>query len=201
MTTKVQYEGEIAQIAGERLSPMVLETPESHWFAVQTRTRFERNVRDQLEQKRIEHFLPLFSVKHRWSDRFKLVDHVLFPNYVFVRISAAVDERIAVLRTIGVTNFVGIRGLGIPIPDAEIRAVQTMLKHGVPFELHSFLNIGQMVRVRGGYLDGVEGILTAINGNESLVISVQLIQKSIALQIRGFCVEPVGSPAISKRPA
>jgi transcription antitermination factor NusG len=180
---------------------MKAHTAKLVWFAVQTRTRFERNVKDQLENKGIEHFLPLFTVKHRWSDRYKQVEQVLFPNYLFVRISESVETRIAVLRTVGVTSFVGIRGMGIPIPDSEIQAVQALLDHQVPFQLHSFLNIGQMVRVRGGCLDGMEGILTAINGNESLVISVRLIQKSVALQIRGFHVEPVRAAGTHKQQA
>jgi len=198
MTTTVPSESATTQVMGEPFVATGLERRSLSWFAVQTRTRFERNVTSQLETKGIEHFLPLFSVKHKWSDRLKLVEHVLFPNYVFVRISAALEMRIAVLRTIGVTNFVGIRGIGIPIPDAEIQSIQALLEHRVPFQLHSFLNVGQTVRVRGGCLDGIEGILTAINGNESLVISVNAIQRSIALHIRGFHVEPVRSMEIPR---
>ena len=120
-----------------------------------------------------------------------MVHEPLFPAYVFVRITPVQDKRIAVLRTIGVTNFVGVRGVGTPIPDAEIQAVHTVLEQCVPFQFYPFLNIGKRVRIRGGCLDGIEGILTAISGNESMVVSIQLIQRSIAMRITGYQVEPV----------
>jgi transcription antitermination factor NusG len=169
------------------------EPGDLNWFAVHTRTRFEKKVVSELNEKGIETFLPLISEKHKWSDRNQVVHQPLFSGYVFVRIAPIQDTRIGILRTVGVTNFVGVRGLGTPIPDGEIRAIQTLLEQRVPFLLFPFLNIGQRVRIRGGCLDRVEGILTAINGNESLVISVQLIQRSIAIQISGFQVEPVQS--------
>jgi len=167
------------------------EADQSAWFAVHTRTRFERTVVSELREKGIETFLPLLPARHKWSDRQRIVHEPLFPAYVFVRITPAQDKRIAVLRTMGVTNFVGVRGVGTPIPDAEIQAVHTVLEQCVPFQFYPFLNIGKRVRIRGGCLDGIEGILTAISGNESMVVSVQLIQKSIAMRITGYQVEPV----------
>lgn len=167
------------------------EVCQSAWFAVHTRVRFERTVGSELREKGIETFVPLLPARHKWSDRQRLVHEPLFPAYVFVRIAPVLDRRIAVLRTIGVTNFVGVRGVGTPIPDAEIQAVHTVLEQCVPFQFYPFLNVGKRVRIRGGCLDGIEGILTAISGNESMVISVQLIQKSIAMRITGYDVEPV----------
>ena len=167
------------------------EADQSAWFAVHTRTRFERTVVSERREKGIETFLPLLPARHKWSDRQRIVHEPLFPAYVFVRITPAQDKRIAVLRTMGVTNFVGVRGVGTPIPDAEIQAVHTVLEQCVPFQFYPFLNIGKRVRIRGGCLDGIEGILTAISGNESMVVSVQLIQKSIAMRITGYQVEPV----------
>ena len=168
------------------------------WFAVRTRTRFEKRVASDFREKGIETFLPLYTVKHKWSDRQRLVHLPLFPAYVFVRMQVSQEIRVSVLRTVGVTGFVGARGLGTPIPDGEIQTIQTVLERRAPFQLYPFLNVGQLVRVRGGCLDGIEGILTAIQGNESLVVSVQLIQKSIALQIRGYEVEPVRSAAAER---
>ena len=114
------------------------------------------------------------------------------------------DTRIAVLRTIGVTNFVGVRGIGTPIPDVEIQTIQTVLEQCPSFQLYPYMNIGQRVCIRGGCFDGVEGILTAINGDESLVVSVQLIQRSIAMRISGYQIEPARSAGTStesgKRP-
>jgi transcription antitermination factor NusG len=169
------------------------------WFAVQTRTRFEKKVVSGLQEKGIETFLPLFSTKRKWSDRQRLVHLPLFPGYVFVRIAAVQGTRIAVLRTIGVTNFVGVRGVAAPIPDAEIQAIQTVLEQRVPFQLYPYLNVGQRVCIRGGCLDGIEGILAAINGDESLVVSVQLIQRSLAMRISGYQIEPAHSAGISTK--
>ena len=120
-----------------------------------------------------------------------MVHEPLFPAYVFVRIAPVQDTRITVLRTFGVTNFVGVRGVGTPIPDAEIQAVRTVLEQYVQFQFHPFLNVGKRVRIRGGCLDGIEGILTAISSNETMVVSVRLIQRSIAIRITGYQVEPV----------
>jgi transcription antitermination factor NusG len=168
-----------------------IESNPFDWMAVLTRTRFEKKVCAELKEKGIETFLPLYSAKHKWSDRQAVVQLPLFPGYVFARIAPRQEERIPVLRTLGVMGFVGARGIGTPIPESEIQAVQTLLEQRVPFQLYPFLNIGHRVRIRGGCLDGIEGILTAINGDESLVVSVQLIQRSIALQINGYEVEPV----------
>jgi transcription antitermination factor NusG len=182
----------IAQIVNARLPDRIAPEPDKRtWFAVHTRARFEKRVASEFCAKEIEHFLPLLSVMHKWSDRSQLVHQPLFPGYVFVRLLASQDALITVLRTGGVMSFVGIRGIGTPIPEGEIQALQTVLQDRVPFQMHPFLNVGQFVRIRGGCLDGIEGILTAIHGKETLVISVRLIQKSIALQIRGYQVEPV----------
>lgn len=184
----------IAHVADEL--PRGDSTPEPDefaWFAVHTRSRFEKKVVSELRDKGIETFLPLISAKHKWSDRQRLIHLPLFPGYVFVRIAAMQGARIAVLRSIGVTNFVGVRGVGTPIPDAEIQAIQTVLEQRVPFQLYPYMQIGQLVRIRGGCLDGIEGILTSICGDESLVVSVQLIQRSIAMRISGYQIEPARS--------
>jgi transcription antitermination factor NusG len=160
------------------------------WFAVQTRPRFEKKIALELQEKGFESYVPLHEARRQWSDRKQLVSLPLFPGYTFVRISAVPDNRVAVLRTNGVMNFVGARGIGSPIPDSEIEAVQTLLKQQVPFKPHPFLKIGQAVRIRGGALDGIKGILTKVNGDQSLIISVELIQRSIAMRVTGYNIEP-----------
>jgi transcription antitermination factor NusG len=163
---------------------------EECWFAVQTRPRYEKKVALELQEKGIQAFLPLYSVKHQWSDRKRLVSLPLFPEYTFVHIAGDQDVRVAVLRTNGVYRFVGACGFGTPIPDEEIAAVREMLEHRIPFQLHPFLKTGQRVRIRGGCLDGIRGILTAINGDYSLVVSVELLQRSIAMRLTGYQIEP-----------
>ncbi len=160
------------------------------WFAVQTRPRHEKKVSAELHEKGISSFLPLVSVTRQWSDRRRAVEIPLFPQYIFVRIAQTLNTRVSVLRTNGVTNFVGTRGIGVPIPDEQIERVQTVVTQRVPVTSHAYLNVGKRIRIRGGALDGLQGILTAVNGDQTLVVSVELIQRSIAIRIAGFTVEP-----------
>lgn len=164
-------------------------TAQMFWFAVQTRPRFEKKVALELQEKGLESYVPVHAVKHQWSDRKQLVSLPLFPGYSFVRISAVQDARVAVLRTNGVIQFVGARGIGSPIPESEIEAVRTLLKQQIPLQPYPHLKVGQAVCIRGGALDGIRGILTRVNGHESLIISVELIQRSIAMRVSGFNVE------------
>jgi transcription antitermination factor NusG len=164
---------------------------EPAWFAVQTRPRHEKKVSAELREKCVSAFLPLVSATRQWSDRRRVVEMPLFPHYVFVRIAQTLNNRVSVLRTNGVTNFVGARGIGIPIPDDQIERVQTVVAQGVPVAPHVFLNIGKRIRIQGGVLDGLQGILTAVNGDQTLVVSVELIQRSLAIRIAGYKVEPI----------
>jgi transcription antitermination factor NusG len=139
----------------------------------------------------LETYLPLFLAKHQWSDRQRVIQLPLFAGYVFVRITPNLSARILVLRTNGVIRFVGCRGGASVIPDDEIEAVRAVLAHQVPFESYPFIRIGQRVRVRGGSLDGIQGVLTAIKGEQSLSLSVELLQRSITIQITGYRVEAI----------
>jgi transcription antitermination factor NusG len=164
------------------------EEGESSWFAIQTRPRYEKKVVAELQEKGVNVFLPLFSVKRQWSDRQRVVNPPLFPSYVFVRLAPTLSNRVPILRTNGVTGFVGARGVGTPIPDGEIEALRRVIMQQVAFEPYPFLKIGERVCIRGGSLDGIEGLLTAINGDQSLVVSIDLIQRSIAIRVTGYSV-------------
>jgi transcription antitermination factor NusG len=168
-----------------------LAPSQSSWFAIQTRPRYEKKVAVELQEKGVNTFLPLSSATHQWSDRRRLVQLPLFSGYVFVRISLSLNARVSVLQTNGVVNFVGVRNMGIPIPDCEIEALQSVLEGGAVFEPYPHLNIGQRVRICGGCFDGVEGVLVAVHGEQSLIVSVNLIQRSIAMRIDGYKVEAI----------
>lgn len=163
---------------------------EQSWYAVRTRPRFEKKVVSQLKYKEIETFLPLSASLRQWSDRKTLVHLPIFPGYIFVRIAASLANRIAVLRARGVLNFVGPRDVGVPIADDEIESVRAIVDRKVVFECYPYLNTGDKVCIRGGPLDGVTGVLETINRDKSLVISVHMIQRSIAMRVEGFRVEP-----------
>lgn len=164
---------------------------QARWYAVRTRSRHEKLVSRQLESQGIESFLPIVIQTHKWSDRSKQVETPLFSGYAFLRIVHSCDERVRVLRTQGVVSFVGVQGTGIPIPDHQIEDIKTLVASRVPYEERPFLHIGQRVRVRGGALDGMQGILVAENGDRSLVISVEPIQRSLCVRVAGYEVEAV----------
>jgi transcription termination/antitermination protein NusG len=166
----------------------LLETPQ--WYAIRTRSRHEKIVAEQLERQSIESFLPLVKRTHKWSDRVKEVELPLFAGYNFARLTLCSPDRLRVLKTHGVAGFVGVRGTGIPIPESQIESLKTVLTKQIPFEDYPFLQVGQRVRIRGGILDGVEGLLVQ-KGNRSLVISVEPIHRSLSICVDGYRFEPI----------
>jgi transcription antitermination factor NusG len=113
----------------------------------------------------------------------------LFTNYTFVRIGGERNPRVSILRTNGVVGFVGMQGRPVPIPDEQINAVQTILRERIPYSLHPYLNVGRKVRIRGGCLDGIQGVILAMNGAQSLIVSIEGIQGSLAVRIAGYGLE------------
>ncbi len=177
----------------ERSIPEGLETsppPEAPWYVVQTRYRFESKVAAQLQGKGVETFLPVLNETHRWSDRRKIISLPLFSGYVFVRLPPSTPARGKVLRTQGVMGFVQVHGDASPIPSRQIDDLRRLLAHQLPCALHAFLKIGQRVRIRGGCLDGLEGIL-AQSTQKTLVISIECIERSVAVRIEGYELELV----------
>jgi transcription antitermination factor NusG len=158
------------------------------WFALQTRYRFEKKVAAQLSSKGMEVFLPLRTENRKWSDRQKLVTVPLFPGYAFVRAARSVALRLLVLQTAGVMGFVSFAGTAATVPQKQIEDLRLLLAQAVPFSLYPFLRTGQRVRIRGGCLHGVEGLLTQRDKGK-LVISIESIQRSLAIEIQGYEVE------------
>jgi transcription antitermination factor NusG len=163
----------------------------TQWFAIRTRSRHEKVVERGLQGQGFDVFYPVVNQVHQWSDRRKLVETPLFAGYTFARIAPTPEERVRVLRTQGVVELVGAQGQGVPIPDDQIDAVRAVAALNLPFTQHVFLKVGQRVRVRGGALDGVEGVLVGNSGNRNLVISVEPIQRSLSIRIEGYQVEPL----------
>jgi len=161
------------------------------WFAIRTRSRHEKVVERHLQGQGIDVFSPVISQIRQWSDRRKVVEAPLFAGYAFVRICPTPDDRLRVLKTQGVVDLVGGQGQGSPIPAEQIEAVRAVVASNMPFTQHVFLRVGQRVRVRGGALDGVEGILVSHNGSRNLVISVDSIERSLSIRIEGYQVEPI----------
>ena len=169
---------------------------QSNWFAVQTRPRHEKKLANELAQKGVCTFLPLVTDIRQWSDRRMKVDLPLFSCYLFVNIAPTPENRVGVLQSYGALSFVGRGKEPIPVPEIQIEHVRRLVASKVPFTAHPFLEIGQRVRIRGGALDGIEGILERRKGRDQLILSVQTIQRSLSISVEGYDVEAVGSAAV-----
>jgi len=169
----------------------ILQEESPSWFAVRTRPRHEKKVKRELSEKGIQSFLPMHRERRRWSDRAQWVELPMFSQYLFVRVPAGGESRIRVLQTNGVVHFVGNSERGTPVPDEQVESLAAIVSHRISTTPHEFLSVGERVRIRGGALDGIEGILSAIRNDKSLVVSVDLIQKSVAIRIDGFDVQPL----------
>jgi transcription antitermination factor NusG len=174
-----------------QIPPLNCAPEESNWYAVQTMARHEKRVAAQFVEKRVCTFLPLLGQINRWSDRRVKVEVPMFSCYAFVRIVQSVEERLKVLRTPGVLGFVGSGRQGTPIPDEQIESLQTAISENIPCFPHDFISAGRRVRIRGGSLDGVEGILVRQGGDQSLVLSVELLHRSVAIRVEGYDIELV----------
>lgn len=177
----------IPHLTGTQPQPLAQSNP-AQWFAVQTRYRFEKRVAAQLSHKSCEVYLPLLTEHHNWSDRQKAVTTPLFPGYAFVHIDQSHDARHSVLKTAGLIGFVTFGGIVVPVPPKQIEDLQLLLRGKGLFALHPFVRVGQRVRIRGGCLDGLEGVLTQ-HEKGKLLISIESIQRSLAVEIQGYELE------------
>jgi transcription antitermination factor NusG len=173
-------------------TPIPVAAPDDqNWYALLTRARHEKVVAQRLRDIGVTSFLPVVTELRKWSDRKKLVEFPLFSCYVFAKLHPTNEGRLKALRIDGVYSLVGTRGEGTPIPEEQIDAIRRIAEERLAWQSHPFLKIGQRVRIRSGALDGVEGILVARSGESTLVVSVDAIQRSLAVRIDGYSVEPV----------
>jgi transcription antitermination factor NusG len=153
------------------------------WFALQVRARHEKNVAEMLRGKGYDPFLPLYKCRRQWSDRNKIMELPLFPGYLFCQFD--VHNRLRILTTPGVILVLGIAKTPVPIDNAEIDAVRTIVGSGLQSQPWPFLKIGTRVRIEKGSLCGLEGILMGRRGRHRLIVSVTLLQRSVAVEIDG----------------
>jgi transcription antitermination factor NusG len=159
------------------------------WFAVWTRSRQEKLAATMLESLGVNHFLPLKSELRQWSDRKQPVSVPLFSGYLFVRIDPMKESRLKVLRAPGVAGLVGNHVGPVPIPDQQIEDIRTVLATRTECAVVPMFQEGNLVRVVRGPLSGVEGRLLRSNSTSRLVISIELIQKSLAVTVSRQDVE------------
>jgi transcription antitermination factor NusG len=151
------------------------------WYALRTRSRHEKVVRDQLLHQGIEPLLPTVRRLNQWKDRKKEVEVPLFTGYCFVRFNQ--DQKLPVLKTVGVVDIVGGGQRPEPIPDEEIAAIQTLMASVLPYDPHPYLQEGMQVEVIRGPLQGVHGILLRKDKRHRLILGVRIIQQAAAVEI------------------
>jgi transcription antitermination factor NusG len=151
------------------------------WFALQVVPRHEKSVGKLLEFKGYDHFLPTYCVRRRWSDRVRIIEEPLFPGYVFCRSHRSLMEIIR--NSPGVIRIVAFGGKPHPVPDKEIEALQQIIQGKREYSASSYLNVGQKVQVISGPLTGITGIITHFKNHARLVISLDVIMKSVSVEI------------------
>lgn len=168
--------------------------PGPRWYALQVAHRCETVVAAVLSNKGYDQFLPLYHCRRVWSDRIAELELPLFPGYVFCRFDPH-DRRVPIITTPGVIRIVNFGGVPIPLEDAEIAAVQSIVSSGLPAAPCPYLRVGRRVRVRSGALAGVEGIVVENRGRQRLVVSIDILQRSVMAEIDSAWLEPAAVPA------
>lgn len=158
-------------------------SPDAQWFAVWTRSRQEKIASSILSSLDVQHFLPLKTEIRQWSDRRQVVTVPLFTGYLFVRMNLTKESRIKVLNASGVVGFVGNQMGPAPIPDQQIEDIHRVLKTQTDCNVVPLLTRGDRVRVLRGPLVGVEGRLVRNNSSMRLSISIELIHKSLMVNV------------------
>jgi transcription antitermination factor NusG len=161
----------------------------SFWYAIQTRTALEHQVAAALEAKGFEAWVPTYFAKKRWSDRTKVIPCALFSGYLFCRLDPS--RRLPILTTNGVQQILGDSNGPLPIPGHEMDAVRKLVGSKFPYQPHPYLTTGQRVRITDGPMLGVEGILLRMDDHSHVVLSVDMLQRSVVVILDRLSVEPL----------
>ena len=187
-----------ASVSTEMYADFLVNAPtdDKKWYALQVRPRFEKIVAVHLEHKGFEDYLPLYRSRRKWSDRVKEIDLPLFPGYIFCKFD--VLRRLPILMVPGVMSIVGLGRSPLAVSDDEIVAVQNVVRSGLTYEPSGFITAGQLARVERGPLRGLVGIVVETKKNCRLVISVNLLQRSVSVEIDADSVIPLSMTAAAR---
>jgi transcription antitermination factor NusG len=164
--------------------------PQSFWHAAYTTARHEKRVAEHLQQRDIEYFLPLYETVRRWNNGRHRVQLPLFPSYVFVRF--AMGDKLKVLQVPGLVQLVTFQGAPAALPEAEIEALRSALAAGIPAQPYRYLTVGSKVEICRGPLQGLRGILLRHQGQFRVVLSVEMIMRSIVVEVEASDVIALG---------
>jgi len=158
------------------------------WFAIWTRSRHEHVVREQIERKHLDAFLPTITRWSHWKDRKKKIDWPLFPGYCFARFEQ--EEALSILKCTGVVNIVSVEGKPAPIPEHEIEGIRVLLESDLQYDPCPLIREGMMVEVTHGALKGVVGRLVRKGAHARLILSVDLIGQGVSVEVDAADVKP-----------
>lgn len=164
------------------------------WFALIVKPRHEKTAGQNLRLRGLEEFLPMRRVRRLWSDRVQALDVPLFPGYVFCRFSYR--ERLLALNTPGVRSIIGFGNGDVPLEDAEIQAMRSLIASGMPITPWPYLQVGEKVRIERGALEGVRGTLVREKSSWRIVVNVELLQRSMSVEVDREIVAPWGGSPI-----
>lgn len=171
------------------MAPVPCGYAEAHWYAVYTCANHEKRIAAQFNERSIENFLPLYESVRRWKDRRMRIEVPLFPGYIFVRHS--LRDRLKILQVPGVVRLVGFNSVATQLPDDDIETLRNGLKRSFPAEPHPYLTAGRRVRIVRGPFEGLTGILVRRKSRLRLVISIELIMRSVAMDVDATDVAPI----------
>ena len=175
--------------SASEFAPAAPEAPrQGSWYALYTCPRHEKRVAQQIERRSFSCFLPLYRSVRRWKDRRKVLELALFPGYVFVHMK--LENRLQVLQLPGVVRLVSFNGQPAVLPAEQIEALQERLSAAVRIEPHPYLRVGRKVRVRRGPMQGLEGIILRRKDSCRVIFSIDLIMRSVAVEVDEADLEP-----------
>jgi transcription antitermination factor NusG len=161
------------------------------WYALYTRSRFEKKMLSELTDRSIEVFLPMREILSRWKDRKKRIWIPLFPGYIFVNHVDTPENRFRILNIRGAVRFVGHEGHAVPIPEEQIQYVRRFLESSIAIDPYPYIQVGCRVEVIAGPLKGIQGILVEKRGRFRFIIQVDLIRQAISVEIDASDVRPI----------
>ena len=183
----------IATPSIEPVSPLILTSAEGQpaWYALYTRSRFEKKLMSELSDRSIEVFLPMREILSRWKDRKKRIWIPLFPGYIFVHQVDTPANRYRVLNVPGAVRFVGFNSQTVPIPQEQIDGVRRFLEAKLAVDPYPYMKVGRRVEVIAGPLKGIQGTLVQKKARFRFVIQVDLIRQAVSVEIDASDVRPI----------
>ena len=186
------------QIQDASLTEMPLAMRQPQWYAVYTCANHEKRVAAELQARAVENFLPLYPSVRRWKDRRVRLDFPLFPGYVFIHL--ALQNRLRVLEIPSVVRLVGFNGQPAALPNEEMEILRSGLRQNLLAEPHPLLTVGRRVRITGGPFAGLEGVLKRKKSGLRVVVTLELIQRSVAVDVDAADVQAVVSGKLTPTP-